>query len=575
MTNVPTILDLIDAKQQLAALRRRDELRSANGLAAYVPHAKQDAFHRAGAFRSRYVRTGNRFGKSQMGAAEDCAWALGERPWYDKNDPARYVGLPKRSVKGVIIVADWKKAHEIFTNEAEGQAQGKLFQLLPRDSIVDVRRSHGEIAEVMVRSIHGGVSSIFLATVKSYKSNKLGSESADFDFIHVDEPCPEAMYKAFARGLVDRQGSEWFTCTPVFEMWINDKFDADGHFRSERNEPLIETVDIDGYEISTWMITGSMHDNPHLTGQAKAEFIAKLTEEERETRIDGRPAMLTGAIYKQFNPSDIRDGGHVHRMEPPRGWTDWHLPPNDWCIRIAIDTHPSTPHAVLFVATGPTGHSVFFNEIFDHPYMSGLVAQIFSRLQGRIPIRSLLELAAYNESPFEGSKTLAQEIVEAGLHNVEPAPKDLCYGILATQQALAKRDKDGYPFLSFCPALIRTIREFDRYVWNPETGKPVDKDDHMMENLYRLVISELTYVEPTGHVSPKFKETATFDPRRMVLPKNVQRTLPGYERKRRDNANRYPKYSRVAGPAGYGKGFMLRNPDGTERPYYIDSNFRR
>jgi len=34
----------------------------------------------------------------------------------------------------------------------------------------------------------------------------MGSESSDFDFVHVDEPCPEPMYKAAARGLIDRNG---------------------------------------------------------------------------------------------------------------------------------------------------------------------------------------------------------------------------------------------------------------------------------------------------------------------------------------------------------------------------------
>jgi hypothetical protein len=29
-----------------------------------------------------------------------------------------------------------------------------------------------------------------------------------------------------------------------------------------------------------------------------------------------------------------------------------------------------------------------------------------------------------------------------------------------------------------------------------DTGKPVDKDDHMMENLYRAILSGLDYITP-------------------------------------------------------------------------------
>jgi hypothetical protein len=38
-----------------------------------------------------------------------------------------------------------------------------------------------------------------------------GSESSDWDFLHIDEPCPRDMYVANARGLIDRGGSDWFT----------------------------------------------------------------------------------------------------------------------------------------------------------------------------------------------------------------------------------------------------------------------------------------------------------------------------------------------------------------------------
>jgi hypothetical protein len=539
------LVQFLEKQQELAALKERRALVRANGLASYQPHWKQRLFHEAGRFKRRYVRTGNRFGKSLMGAAEDCSWARGERAFFEKSNPARYDGIPRRSTKGVIIVADWGKAHEIFTNEADGQAQGKLFKLLPRGSY-SVRREHGNITEVFVESIHGGTSSITLDTIKSFKANKLGAESGDYDWIHVDEPCPEEMFKAYSRGLVDRGGSFWFTCTPLMEMWMNDLFQPDGNVRTELQEAFINRQDINGVIVESWMITGSMHDNPNLSSQSKAEFIASLSQSEIETRIHGKPKGSVGLIYSEFDPSDILAGGHVWRTALPQGWKNQFTPPENWTRRAAVDTHPSANHAVLSVATSPEGFSIFFNEIWDHPYMKVLALQVLAQHGGRLPHRTLLELAAYNDSPYEGALTLADELIQGGLTNVEPATKDLSYGILAVQQALSKRKvvnfADGpreLPILSFMPHLFRTIWEFGRYVFNPETGKPVDKDDHMMENLYRLVITDLSYVAPVSFARrdqpliPSMKAAA--------LPKTDLRLVPGaVGRPRADRAKRYP-----------------------------------
>ncbi len=516
--SIPSHVDLLAAREELALLKRNAEIVKDFGLLAYKPHAKQDAFHRAGAYKSRYVRTGNRFGKSTMGAAEDCAWALGYRPWYSEGDPARYVGIPQRSVKILIIVADWDKAEEIFTNQVEGEGKGKLMKLLPKSEIVQViKNQSGRIAEIQVKSKWGGISSIHLDTIRSYKSNPMGQESSNWDAIHVDEPLPEDMYLANARGLMDSDGSEWFTCTPITEMWINDKFLPKGNFRDIIDKGIVTEQDIEGTIVTSWMITGSTHDNPCISESAKARYIASLSAEDRETRIGGRPAHLTGAIYKEFQPE-------IHIPQKlMSGWPDWSTPPPNYCIRVAIDTHPSTPHAVLFVATSPSGHSFFYHEIFEKVYVGDLALSIKARLDGRDPLRVLLEQAAYNDDPFDGV-TMADEFIKVGLP-VEAAVKDLQYGIQRVKQELNKRDNNGYPLLNFSPELHWTKREFDRYCWDPKTGKPRDKDDHLMECLYRLVITGLEYIPPEQH-TVRVVHKANNSNLDLSLPKNLTKYLP-------------------------------------------------
>ena len=101
--------ELVLAKQRQAALlRRKLDAVKRDGLPFYRPHPKQERFHRSTALR-RGAFTGNRFGKSTMGCAEDCAWLRGERPWVAIDDPARRSGVPQHAIKGLVIVNDWDK----------------------------------------------------------------------------------------------------------------------------------------------------------------------------------------------------------------------------------------------------------------------------------------------------------------------------------------------------------------------------------------------------------------------------------------------------------------------------------
>ena len=115
-----------EEKERLEKLRRLKQLREAYGVVAYRPSSKQALFHAAAHHKHRYLRTGNRFGKSTCGSAEDCSFALGARLWLDKDDPMRHLGIPRRATKGVILVADWDKAREIFTSPETGKTDGDV-----------------------------------------------------------------------------------------------------------------------------------------------------------------------------------------------------------------------------------------------------------------------------------------------------------------------------------------------------------------------------------------------------------------------------------------------------------------
>jgi len=461
----------------------------------YQPHAKQDKFHRLGEFKYRYLRTGNRFGKSDCGSAEDVAWALGERPWYPESDPARTAGIPKRSTKGLILCTDWEKVDEVFTCEADGDAQGKLWKWLPKRSFVRRDTNHsGHINSITIKSKWGGESIIMIDTVAGFKLNAQRGESNWYDWIHVDEPVPEAMWNSFSRGLMDRNGKAWFTCTPLREPWINRFF-----------LPSPRAV-LDPHEANVFpsrqgvcdrvVLIGNSLDNPYNSREGMETYFADLSDREKCARMFGQPIEQSGAVHGLFNDE------HIY-FEPPPGWSDMNTPPLDYTVRYHVDCHPHTPHAVLFVATAPDGTAYFFDEIFEACTPDILVDMIKHKVEKYFVPSELMDPSGFVETMV--TKTaFADDFHQRGLM-VEKASKDLNRGIAWTNEALRRPN-----FLKFANNLERTKYEFDNYVYQDplkRPDKPVDKDDHMMEGLHRLVLNGLSYISPSIYDDPVSNST--------------------------------------------------------------------
>lgn len=508
--------DLVEVVRQnrlAQLLRKRKQLKEENGIVFYRPHPKQDMFHRAGNYRFRYVRAGNRFGKSALGAIEDISWALGERPWYGEDDPARTAGIPQKPTKGLVICNDWDKATEIFTSEAAGHGRGKMFQYLPKHALISKHKNHSGAIDQLVIQGKYGLSSIHFDTVKSFLQNPMSQESSNWDWIHVDEPIPRDMWIAVSRGLIDTGGHAWFACTPLDQPWINDFFIPGRNIKLEESKPLINGT--------KWMIVGSIYDNPTLTKADIEEYATSLTEDEKQCRLHGIPLASAGMVYKQFSWDK-----HVYR-EAPFGWETPFNPPANYTIRFAIDPHPRTPHAVLFAATAPTGEVFFFEEIFEQCVISTLCEKIKEVIAGRFVLPGICDPLGFIPSPID-ERSMADDMADNGIHVVK-SMKDPARGILAVQKEL--RHGKFY----FHENLRETLYEFERYIWDPKRpNKPKDENDHMMENLYRMTLNGLHYVEP---------EDYNYNPGKFSYSSlDIAGTLdvPGYsEPKKRDPYARY------------------------------------
>ena len=501
-------------------LRRARSLRQAHGIEFYRPHGKQDKFHRAGDKVGRYVRTGNRGGKTKCGAAEDVAWLLGGRTWYrhsfDVLDGDRRVvrshvgaqdhelvtrGIPAHPVKGLLLVNDWDKATEIFTNrQGSYENWGELFKLIPREALGRPHVSRGgHVDQIPVKRLTefgGGESVLYIDTVESYKHANMSAESSYWDFFHLDEPCPRPMFVAHKRGLVDRNGKFWVNCTPLSEMWINDEFvPPDRHVVDTAPEGLEFDKLAEG-QGSRFMITWSIFDNPYNSKEAIAEFEAGLTREERECRLYGLPLNMAGLIYKEF----VYD---LHVLcDLPKGWEDYHLPPRNYTVRVWFDYHIRLPQAVLFFATDPQGRVYVYDELFDDNLLDPVAKAIVEKLKGREAAELEIDPLAVVPHPVT-DESIVDELAKYGLF-FEKATKDLALGINKVRERLAERDPQGMPTIFFSPRLGQTLFEFTHYVYDPKSNKPVDEHNHMMENLYRAVLNGLGYVDPDWE-APKHK----------------------------------------------------------------------
>jgi len=475
-------VELLLVRQRKAKLLRQKVAAIKNdGLPFYRPHPKQDSFHSSGALR-RATFTGNRWGKSTCGVAEDAAWLRNERTWYKQsftihnrdgsvarvhegsNDhPLVRQAIPQRPVKGLVMCENWDKVDEIFTSE-RGE-EGKLWKYLPRDGFVKRKTRNHEGKICIVECANGSV--LRFATVKSWMNDPRSIESSDWDWIHVDEPIPEGMWKGASRGLVDRNGAAWFNLTALSEPWITDAFLPGGTFEKD-----------------CFKVEGSIYDNPYLSQEGIALFESSLTEEEKECRLHGKPLHLAGLVYKEFKYD-------IHVVQTlPKGWKAFDAPPKDWSYYYYIDPHPRIPHCVLFLAIDPFQRYHFFTDLFERCSPSDLCKSMHRVLDGRNVIHGRHDPIASIEDPETG-RCWADDFAEGGFPS-EKAVKDPMRGISRVQQRLKERPVTIF----FYPSARRSLWEIQRWNWVPEKNKPRDEDDHAMECLYRAILDEPCYVPP-------------------------------------------------------------------------------
>lgn len=472
-----------------AALETRYETEK---LSRFIPTAAQMPFFDHATCAVRGAFCGNRFGKSTIGTVEDCCWLLGERPFFKEGDPRRRAGIPQRGVKGLVVCEDYDNVKDIFTNNDSFDRRGKFFEYLPAKNIKGwTKDQKGRIVSITVVNVLDGrerESIIVFDTVQSYKMNPKAFESKDWDFFHVDEPVMQELYTAVARGLLDRGGFVWMLLTPLGFPWIFDYV-----MKGMRADPT-----------TFFGMIGSMDDNPTLDEKTKLRYLSTLSEDELACRRDGKPLAYGRRVYGHFD-----EERHVLR-EIPAGWLEGKLaapiPPASYSVIVSIDLHQQTPQAVLFTAISPNEDVYFYDEIFKRMTVSEVAEEIIKRISRVRCVAIICDPSAWNENQDTG-RSWALTLLERGL-DVQRASKERKFGTIQTQEIFKPTNKKKVFVLGHMQVFLK---EISNYCFDKE-NKPADKDDHLMECLYRTVVhNDLRYIPPVSDSEEFYDANASDD----------------------------------------------------------------
>lgn len=333
--------------------------------------------------------------------------------------------------------------------------------------------------------------------IMSYEQDAKEFESATLGWAWFDEPPTEAIFKATVSRM--RKGGIIFISeTPLYAAWLYDHIIAnpDTELAAKGQRVFIEA----GVEAACIQhgIRG------HLEHDDIERMVSEYSEDEKQARVYGKFQHLIGLRFKQFSRL-------IHVVKP------FNIDFKNYSVYEALDPHPRNPDACMWLAVDRKGRKFIVDELWLK--CQGGTEELAERIkkkadQYRIE-RRIIDPSALIEDQHT-QKSLQAKLSGLGLSYLE-ASKTRTMSDRRIEDALTyqKLDLGGSEEFIKTPEIYifdtcqRTIFEFEHLRWDEWTGKSgenkdkkektVDKDDHMIENLGRLLIQEPAFISlPTG-----------------------------------------------------------------------------
>lgn len=323
--------------------------------------------------------------------------------------------------------------------------------------------------------------------VMTYDQDPKEFESATLGWAWFDEPPPFEIFKATVARM-RKGGIIFISATPLTNAaWFYDYIYSQDPEVLAKGKRILITAEMESACIEHGVRGFLQHE--HIEN-----IISQYDEDEKQARVYGRFQHLVGLVFKKFNRE-------MHVIRPFN--INW----NDFLVYEALDPHPRTKDACLWVAVNR--QQQYF--IIDELWMNGLVPELAQRIKAKASNyrvhRRVIDPSALIEDQHTG-KSLHSRLQSFGL-SYQPGTK--------TREASDRRIADALDYqkkgeeILIAPELYvfdtcpRTIYEIEHYRWDDWIGKvadrrnpkerPVDKDDHMIENLGRILIQEPDFIE--------------------------------------------------------------------------------
>lgn len=364
--------------------------------------------------------------------------------------------------------------------------------IIPTDYIVDVVKEQGRIKAITNK--YGGFIEFMF-----YEQPLTKFYGASRHIVCYDEEPPESIRDENMMRLIDANGHEYFFFTPVSEIdrpmiWAYDKLLKAASRIVEKIGDKISDISVPDGDPETHAFFASIYDNRSLDHKIIDRILAKYDKNEREVRSLGHFMCQSGLVYKGFNEE-------LHLIDP---FTDW-IKSDDYTLYVAIDPHPRVPHAALFMVARRDGILFLVDELYSEADTAAdLVQMIKAKCMGKPVECILIDPLAYTRDPSTNS-CFAYDLADAGLYPIPiSSSKDKSRGIIKVKELLAT---PGAFFVNReCKRFYYEITHWVWDAWKKDTDnvkgikqKPIDKNDHTMECLYRLVLLNPRHVSPYNY----------------------------------------------------------------------------
>ena len=350
----------------------------------------------------------------------------------------------------------------------------------------------------------------------TYQQDPSEFEGVTLGWVWFDEPPPDAILKATIARL-RRGGVIIITATPISgSAHLYDLF-ASG--KVETTVQLTEDAEPVKVERKVFHITADVESvcrehgiRGHLKHEDIVRMVAEYPEDERQARVYGKFQHLIGLVFKKFDRN-------IHVIKP------FPIRPEDFCVYHMLDPHPRNNDAGLWLAVDRNGTKYVIDELWLKPDDVKELSQRIKNKNSQYRVISLIGDPSMFIVDQHSQRSLGLMLQEEGLTYLE-ASKQRAASDERIKVALNYQENNGYmvraPELYFFDTCQRTIWEMEHYRWDDWSGKvadrrdrkekPMDKDDHMIENLGRGLFQEPQFVPFQGRGSVGEVKTDFFDP---------------------------------------------------------------